>query len=145
MNNLTRKFDYCVSNPPYQITVRKAVSGVADTSNIFPKFQITGSLIAQRTIMIYPGGRWIKQSGKNCKKFGQQFINDPHLESIEYYSGEKSKVVFPTVSIGDGLSIVIYNNNYHSNYLSLNGSQIMKPGNEILPLCDGEILSIIDK
>lgn len=51
------KFDYCISNPPYQsLTSKSREGGVSANKNVFHLFQKTAQLVSKSTIMIYP--RW---------------------------------------------------------------------------------------
>lgn len=82
------KFDYVIGNPPYQEEADSdsATNGQKPRKNIFQHFQIQADKIAsESSVLIYPGGRWIHQSGKGLKEFGKNLINDHRLSSVEFY------------------------------------------------------------
>lgn len=105
------KFDVVIGNPPYQeLTTQKMGSGQAPVQNIFQYFQeLADVLSTDYTTLIYPGKRWIHQSGKGMAKFGYNQINDRHLAKLIYF--EDANEVFSAVSIPDGISIVV--KDYH--------------------------------
>lgn len=101
------KFDFVVSNPPYQIeTSSNRVKN--NTMNIFDKFQLAGMLIADNTSMIYPAGRWwYKESS-----FRDCILNNKRLKKVIFYDTEKVKMLFGNAAdITDGVSIVNIGNN----------------------------------
>lgn len=137
------KFDYIIGNPPYQEeskTVSK-INGQQARKNIFQLFQLEVNNIAQKGIeLIYPGGRWIHQSGKGLKEFGHNQINDTRLAKVILYADTTD--VFKGVSIADGISIVFmdmnkkkpgfeytYVKNGHKQTVHLNN-----PGDDLIPL-----------
>lgn len=140
----TKLFTYTVSNPPYQIINREKINGVGGVSNIFQEFQINSQYYSHNVIMIYPGGRWLRRSGRGLKKFGYNLINDKHLYSVDFIPGDKSKTIFSSVNIGDGLSIVVWKSNYSSDNLLFNGNIIKSPGENKIPLIEPEIVRIIN-
>lgn len=67
------KFDVVIGNPPYQEETSEGSSknGQKSVKNIFQLFQEQAELVTKDDIsLIYPGGRWIHQSGKGMAKFG---------------------------------------------------------------------------
>lgn len=73
------KFDYVIGNPPYQEEAESesTSNGQKPRKNIFQHFQIQADKIAKdSSVLIYPGGRWMHQSGKGLKQFGKDLIND---------------------------------------------------------------------
>ncbi len=101
------RFDYIVGNPPYQEETTKIskVNGQLSRKNIFHLFQMEANHVANKgTELIYPGGRWIHQSGKGMKEFGRTQINDPRLSHVTFYANANE--VFNGVAIADGVSIV---------------------------------------
>lgn len=138
-------FDYVISNPPYQTENRKTQNGVGGVSNIFQKFQICAQDYARASIMIYPGGRWIRQSGRGLKKFGKELINDTHLRSVDYVPGENAASIFPSVNIGDGLSIVCWDQEFNEYFFYLNDNKTPSPGDKKIPLADSVITSLISR
>lgn len=147
------KFDVVIGNPPYQEeTAKKETNnGQKARTNVFQHFQlIANELAADYTTLIYPGGRWINQSGKGMKIFGKNQINDPKLSKVIYF--ENAKEVFKGVDIPDGISIVLKDQHKTAdtfNYVYRNGDveqsvQIQKPGDKILTLNPND-QPIVDK
>ncbi len=136
-------FKAVVGNPPYQISVakRETDNGQKRTSNIFQLFQLLGERLGQYTSLIYPGGRWIHQSGKGLAKFGKAQINDPHLLQMEFFPNAK-EVFSNAAAIADGISIVLKDMSKESSgfayiYTEAGTSleiQMQNPGNELMLL-----------
>lgn len=149
------KFDVVIGNPPYQEVVAKKETnnGQKAVTNIFQYFQELADSIAQEcATLIYPGKRWIHQSGKGLRKFGYEQINDVHLKKLIYYVNAND--VFQDVAISDGISIVLkdYKKNqpgFEYEYIE-NGksyvTQLDNPGKELIMLnpYDKEIFEKID-
>ena len=139
-------FDYTISNPPYQEVVGdKTDYGVVKFNNVFHKFQLFGQDHSHNTIMIYPGGRWLRFKGRGLKSFGYNLINDPRLYSVYFIPGKNSKTVFNTVMISDGLSIVNWRDNFNADFLYFNNNKIKSPGDNYIPLIESDIVNIIKK
>ncbi|WP_239458065.1 Eco57I restriction-modification methylase domain-containing protein [Limosilactobacillus alvi] len=100
------KFDVVIGNPPYQTTTnKKTASGQQPVTNIFKYFQeLADKLHVSYSTLIYPGKRWIHQSGKGMKKFGYNLVNDPHLAKVIFF--EDASKVFDNVDIADGITVV---------------------------------------
>lgn len=100
-------FNAVVGNPPYQVTVAKKETdnGQKRVSNIFHHFQLLADKLGTYTSLIYPGARWIHQSGKGVGSFGLSQINDKHLRLIIFYPDATK--IFSQADISDGLSIVV--------------------------------------
>lgn len=137
------KFDFVIGNPPYQEESEGKISksnAQKPRTNIFQYFQEQADVVCSNSCMIYPGGRWIHQSGKGLKNFGKNQINDKHLSKVIFYP--KSREVFPSVDIPDGLSIVFKKQSKTSpefEYVyACDGKEEMvkvnSPGNELIPL-----------
>ena len=137
------KFDYIIGNPPYQEETAKIskTNGQLRSKSIFQYFQIASDELAKKgTVLIYPAGRWIQQSGRGMKEFGRKQINDIRLSKIIYYP--KAKEVFPTTDISDGISIVVKNLTKKTpgfDYVFCkNGTEetyaLSNPGEKIMPL-----------
>lgn len=110
LSNTTNKmkFDTIIGNPPYQLTVGKKTTknGQKAVTNIFQHFQLLADNLSSRfSSLIYPGGRWIHQSGKGLQDFGFDQINDQHLSLLHFFPN--SLEIFKDVAIPDGLSIVL--------------------------------------
>ena len=138
-----KKFDVIIGNPPYQETThgKKTKNGQKRVKSIFQLFQLQAESITNDIVsLIYPGGRWIHQSGKGMAKFGLDQINDPHLQELTFYPN--SDDVFQNVAIGDGLSVVV--KNMHKTvpgfkYIYIKGNKVQSldlknPGKQMMPL-----------
>lgn len=147
------KFDVIIGNPPYQEESGTVSSKNKQSprKNIFQHFQIAADDLAKDySVLIYPGGRWIHQSGKGMQKFGLELINDTTLDTLIYYP--KSSDVFPTTDIPDGISIVVKNYNkttpgFKYTYVSSQENKTIfvdNPGNKLMPLNPSEI-SLVQK
>ncbi len=137
------KFDFCIGNPPYQEESenKSETNGQAPRKNVFHYFQIQADSIAEEgSILVYPGARWMHQSGKGLKQFGHDQMNDNHLSRLEYFPD--SSDLFANTSISDGISIVcknmkkkdsgfqyIYEKNGKRELMSIGA-----PGDDIIPL-----------
>lgn len=102
------KFDAVVGNPPYQVEIKKdnSKNGQNPRTNIFQHFQIIAMKLAkQKSCLIFPGIRWMHQSGKGLKQFGYNLINDTKLERIKFYPNAKE--IFESSGIPDGITIVL--------------------------------------
>lgn len=149
------KFNAVVGNPPYQETKAKkeTENGQKSVTNIFHFFQLAGDNIANVSSLIYPGGRWIHQSGKGLAEFGKSQINDIHLQRLIFYPDASE--IFDNVSIADGISIVLKNSEKTSDNFeyvySLHGNKthmlLSYPGDALMPLNPfyGEILEVINQ
>ena len=137
------KFDFVIGNPPYQEeTAKKETSnGQKTQKNIFQYFQMQANKVAKKgSVLIYPAGRWIHQSGKGMKKFGYEQINDIKLKKVIFYQDAHS--VFPEADIADGVSIVIYDMTkaipgFEYIYISGNTEICTKmdnPGDSLMPI-----------
>lgn len=104
------KWDFCLGNPPYQAETVERVSetnGQAPRKNVFQYFQMEADKIAEEgSILIYPGGRWIHQSGKGLQQFGKEQINDPTLSSVEFYPDAR-EIFGQAADLSDGVTIVL--------------------------------------
>ena len=138
------KFDFCIGNPPYQEEAesQSKTNNQKPRKNIFHYFQIQADKIAEEgSVMIYPGGRWIQQSGKGLKEFGHNQINDKTLSSVVLYADSK-EVFGSAADLADGVSIVVKNKkktNEGFNYKYINHNEIAEtqldfPGDGIIPL-----------
>ena len=147
------KFEAVVGNPPYQSEAKKnsETNGQNPRTNIFQHFQIQAEKTAQKySVLIFPGIRWIHQSGKGLKEFGKQLINSKKLKKVIFYP--KSRDVFDCADISDGVSIVVIDKEKDSsdfeyeyvtseNKLSLTHTN---PGSDLL-LINPKDLSIANK
>ena len=127
-------FDYCVSNPPYQMDKSTGKNNTAD--NIFHLFYQYGIDFTHQVIMIFPGGRWMQRSSRGNKA---AHVIYPTVNTIDWYpNGDEKNItkVFPGVIIHDGVCIVTGSHNIEKhNKLLLNGIEFDRPGEkDILPL-----------
>lgn len=138
------KFDVVIGNPPYQQTVAKkeTSNGQARVASVFQYFQELSDELAEKYVsLIYPGKRWLHQSGKGMKHFGKSQINDPHLAKLIYF--EDASKVFPGVEIADGITIVFKNKlketqnfdyEFHGSDGTMQRTKLQKPGDKLLIL-----------
>lgn len=153
MDNKKFKFDVVIGNPPYQEETSETSkkNGQKSVKNIFQLFQEQVDKVTnQCSSLIYPGGRWIQQSGKGMKKFGLEQINDHHLKEIIFYPNANE--IFDRVGIADGISIVVKDMNKEKPGFKYVYSKAGKnkefdldnPGKQILPL-NPDDLSLVSK
>jgi len=144
MSGLER-FDYCVSNPPYQEEKTARKGAISTTIDIFPYFYDLGIKISYKMSMIFPGGRWIQKSSK-CVWIADLIY--PTVNKIWWHPNGDEKIsknekIFPNVRIMDGISIVYVDS--ESEKFELNGVSFNRPKkNEILPM-HKELTSIAQK
>ena len=139
-NNDYMKLDAIVSNPPYQLTVAKkeTENGQKAVINIFHYFQIIADKLSPRySTLIYPGGRWIHQSGKGLAEFGLSQINDRHLSLLEFFPDCNS--IFKDAGIADGISIVLKDyskaqSGFLYKYAGGRAIELPNPGENLMPL-----------
>ena len=143
------KFDYVIGNPPYQEEADSdsATNGQKPRKNIFQHFQIQADKIAsESSVLIYPGGRWIHQSGKGLKEFGKNLINDHRLSSVEFYPDAK-EVFGNAADLADGVTIVTKKKEKNTagfEYIyAVKGSEkkvhVDNPGDDLIPLNPNDI------
>ncbi len=105
-------FDYVIGNPPYQKESSESVSktnGQKPMTNIFQYFQEVADELAEKaSVLVYPGGRWIHQSGKGLQDFGKKQINDKSLSVVEFYP-DAGELFGDAASLSDGITIVTKN------------------------------------
>lgn len=138
------KFDFVIGNPPYQeeSETESTTNRQKPRKNIFHYFQLQADEIARESsVLIYPGGRWMHQSGKGLQQFGKDLINDVNLATVEFYP-DSSEVFGNTADLADGITIVTKKKDKHTpgfNYIyTQNGTEkkihIDNPGNDLIPL-----------
>lgn len=138
-------FNYVIGNPPYQKESSDSVSksnGQKPMTNIFQYFQNAADEITEDTsVLVYPGGRWIHQSGKGMQTFGKAQINDKSLSVVEFYP-DAGEVFGDAASLSDGITIVTKNHRKESDgftYIySKKGEKFSvhadNPGDNLMPL-----------
>ncbi len=143
------KFDYVIGNPPYQEESenKSSKNGQAPRKNIFHYFQIQADEIAREsTVMIYPGGRWMHQSGKGLKQFGKELINDHRLSTVEFFPDAK-EVFGRAADLADGITIVTKRQDKTTegfNYVYAHNGNIKQiytenPGDDLVPLNPNDV------
>lgn len=109
-------FDTIVGNPPYQAETenKNSKSGQNPRTNIFQHFDIFAvENSVKASALIFPAVRWIHRSGKGCKKFGYDLINDTRLKKLIFHPDATE--LFTDTEIDDGISIVITNSTKKDN------------------------------
>ncbi len=146
-------FDYVVGNPPYQeeTTRISLTNGQLRRKSIFHFFQLQADETAvSASCLIYPGGRWIQQSGKGMKQFGSRQINDHRLSLLVFYPHTRD--IFAKADIADGVTIVLKRQGKTEpgfDYCYIAGGlercvRVDNPGSEILPL-DPRDIAVVRK
>lgn len=146
--NKIMKFDFVIGNPPYQEESENesSTNGQKPRKNVFQYFQMQADKVASdSSVLIYPGGRWMHQSGKGLKQFGKDLINDEKLAVVEFYPN--SRDVFESVDISDGVTIVVKKRDKNTTgfeYIySNNGRETIinadNPGEDLMPLNPNDI------
>jgi hypothetical protein len=101
-NRMGEKFDYVISNPPYQVPY---ADGTHKTIPIYPDFIEAGRSIAHTSIMIHPA-RFLSNAGETNKQWNKSVIESPEFSVLEHY--HNSSDVFPTVDIKGGVAITMF-------------------------------------
>ncbi len=144
------KFDFVIGNPPYQEESENTseTNGQAPRKNIFHYFQIEADEIAgDSSVLIYPGVRWMHQSGKGLKQFGKEQINDPKLSLVEFYPIAK-EVFGNAADLADGITIVTKKQDkkekgFRYTYKKdgyIKTVTVDNPGDDLLPLNPNDLL-----
>lgn len=150
-------FDFVIGNPPYQqeSDVEPNSNGQKPMTNIFHYFQQQAdNLTEEGSVMIYPGGRWIHQSGKGVKEFGKKQINDKSLSTLEFYPNA-NEVFGNAAKLSDGVTIVSKKKRKSKsgfNYIYCKDDKKIKvyaenPGDKLMPLnpLDLPIMQKVDR
>ena len=148
--DMDSKFYAVIGNPPYQeenTEAKPKSNGQKPMRNIFQYFQeATDEVTANCAALLYPGGRWIHQSGKGMKTFGLKQINDPHLAVVKFYP-DASELFGNAASLSDGISVVVKKykkkESGFSYIYSVHGEEITvqadNPGESLMPLNPNDI------
>ena len=133
------KFDFAISNPPYQ-----------DEKNdpVFQHIQKMANNISTSSTMIYMASRWWYGT-QNLSRFHDEMMNDKRLHKVIYYSErESSTKVFDGTAINGGLSIVEFSEKDNQTFeLVENSTQQsvhIKHGNVFLPI-QASLVNIAEK
>ena len=148
------KFDFAIGNPPYQeeSETESTTNGQKPRKNIFHYFQMEADkIIKQSSVMIYPGGRWIHQSGKGLQQFGKSLINDHTLSTVEFYPDSK-ELFGQAADLSDGITIVTKKKDKDTdgfNYVYCKHGEEQKifaknPGDDLMPLIPDD-MKIVEK
>lgn len=95
------KFDFAISNPPYQ----KLLSGATITS-IYPEFILNASKVSERSTMVHPA-RAFKGAGRNSKEDVEAIMSDNRFGVVENLSNASE--IFPSIGLKGGLIITDFN------------------------------------
>ena len=90
-------FDYCVSNPPYQMDLSNT-----SAEQIYPVFIDSSDVFSTKSIFITPA-RFLFNQGKTSKKWNNKKLQDPHFVVYGYYP--QAKEVFSQADIKGGVVI----------------------------------------
>lgn len=82
MKPTVKKFDYAISNPPYQLP-----TGQNTSTDIFQVFQKIASNITYRTTMVYPA-MWQKDISKSDSFLGRFLLENGLYTSDDYMGGD---------------------------------------------------------
>ena len=124
------KFDYCIGNPPYQLTSEKSANqDQANSIYIYQFFQFMADDIAKTSCLIYPFG-WF-DAPNMFNGLGNKILNDGHTKIVYAYEAandkrywyrtdKKQEPVFNDVGIPSGVSIVIREDKYNPTFKYMN-------------------------
>ena len=145
VNTMGKKFYAVIGNPPYQEENSQAKpksNGQKPMTNIFQYFQeATDQVTSDCAVLIYPGGRWIHQSGKGMKVFGHKQINDRHLSVVKLFP-DASELFGDAAQLADGITIVVKDYTkkepgfkyIYSKAGNETTVQALNPGDKLMPL-----------
>lgn len=108
------RFSAVVGNPPYQSETSSQEFGQISVISIFQHFQKVALTLSTMTCMIYPGERWVHQSGLGMKDFGYDQLNSPNLSKIIFFSENNSPFGKDTFIQG-GLTAVLHDQSRDNN------------------------------
>lgn len=104
-NIMNEKFDYAISNPPYQVVgSEKNIKSFP----IYPGFIDSARLFSETVIMIHPA-RFLSNAGETNKSWNKSIIESPEFSVLELY--HDSEDIFPSVSIAGGVAITSFRKN----------------------------------
>ncbi|KFI57383.1 Eco57I restriction-modification methylase domain-containing protein [Bifidobacterium choerinum] len=154
-SDMGKKFYAVIGNPPYQEENSQAKpksNGQKPMTNIFQYFQeVTDQVTSDCAVLIYPGGRWIHQSGKGMKTFGHKQINDCHLSVVKLFP-DASELFGDAAQLADGITIVVKDYRkkepgfkyIYSKAGNETAVQALNPGDKLMPL-DPNDLPLVQK
>lgn len=130
--NTSDLFNYTISNPPYQLDVSNDRQTTA--RGIYHLFYSQGQKLSERSIMIFPGGRWMQRGGSGLRAAD---VIIPTVSCVDWFpNGDEKNIqkVFPGVRLKDGVSVTAVDNET-SNVIIHNGVVYPRPDAQgILPL-----------
>lgn len=122
------KFDFVIGNPPYQETINKTETQTqANTTWIYPYFQLSADKIGKCSCLIYPFGGWF-DSPNRLDGFGNKILKDGHTILIHAYEGTSDKrawyrrdkspkpIFGENANLSAGVSIVLRDWSHHDSF-----------------------------
>ena len=124
------KFNYCIGNPPYQVSDGGAQ---ASAKPVYQHFSESSKEIASVVCLVQPS-RWMT-GGKGLYDYRDSMIHDKHIKLLHDYAN--SKEVFANVNIKGGVCIYMRDENYEGDCKCIrhNSDGTFE---STRPLCDGE-------
>lgn len=108
------KFDYCIGNPPYQLSYRNAdgteENDGSGANSIYNDFMDAAQTIADKVELITPA-RFLFNAGSTSKHWNKKKLNDEHFKVLNYEAD--SNIIFPSLEtpIKGGIAITYYDKN----------------------------------
>lgn len=122
------KFDFVIGNPPYQETINKTETQTqANSTWIYPYFQLSADKIGKCSCLIYPFGGWF-DSPNRLGGLGNIILKDGHTILVHAYEGtsdrrawyRRDKLPQPifgeNANLSAGVSIVLRNESHHDSF-----------------------------
>ena len=122
------KFDFVIGNPPYQETINKTENQTqANSTWIYPYFQLSADKIGKCSCLIYPFGGWF-DSPNRLGGLGNIILKDGHTILVHAYEGtsdrrawyRRDKLPQPifgeNANLSAGVSIVLRNESHHDSF-----------------------------
>ena len=97
-----KKFDYVISNPPYQDDTPGGNKTFAPP--IYHHFMNAARKISDKAVFITPA-RFLFNAGKTPKDFNRRMLNDPHFKVLDY--APDAKKYFRNVDIEGGVAVTL--------------------------------------
>lgn len=122
------KWDFCVGNPPYQLSKDKTETQTQNNSSwIYQYFQLAADDISECSCLIYPFGGWF-DAPTRLNGLGRKILTDKRTIMVKAYEGTTDKrawyrtdknphpVFGSAVNLSAGVSIVLRNNEEHDSF-----------------------------
>ena len=103
--NMAMKFDFLISNPPYQDDTPNGNKNFA--SPLYHHFMNAAPKVAEKSVLITPA-RFLFDAGATPKDFNRRMLDDPHLKVLDY--APDARKYFKNVDIEGGVAITLYDN-----------------------------------